>query len=108
MSSQCMFGNALAREAVLGLNFWNTECPPVEGVSLTVRGPDGATAVKVASRLDVPAQSVDQRVKVPRWIAEFEKRGGIMVYRDAGIDDLEHYAERSDLVLVASGKSDIA
>jgi styrene monooxygenase A-like protein len=108
MSSQCMFGNALARERALGLSFWDTECPPVEGISFTVSGPDGAKAISWASRLDVPAQSVDQRVKMPRWMAEFEKRGGTIVYEEAAIDDLEVCAQRSDLVIVAAGKGEIA
>jgi Styrene monooxygenase A putative substrate binding domain len=108
MSSQCMFGNALARERALGLNFWDTECPPVEGISFTVSGTDGTKAISWASRLDVPAQSVDQRVKMPRWMTEFEKRGGTIVYEEAAIDDLEVCAERSDLVIVAAGKGEIA
>lgn len=108
MSSQCMFGNALARERTLGLNLWDAECPPVEGISFTVPGPDGGKAISWASRLDVPAQSVDQRVKMPRWMAEFENRGGTIVYEDAGIDDLERYTERADLVIVAAGKGEIA
>ncbi|TSD94225.1 FAD-binding oxidoreductase [Skermania sp. ID1734] len=108
MSSQCMFGNALARERALGLNFWDDECPPVQGISFTVPGPDGGKAISWASRLDVPAQSVDQRVKMPRWMAEFERRGGTIVYQDATIDDLESYAAQSDLVIVAAGKGEIA
>ncbi|RVW02411.1 styrene monooxygenase/indole monooxygenase family protein [Rhodococcus spongiicola] len=108
MSSQCMFGNALSRERALGLNFWDTECPPVEGISFTTPGPDGQKAISWASRLDVPAQSVDQRVKMPRWMAEFERRGGAIVYEDAGIDDLERYTKSADLVIVAAGKGEIA
>src|SRR5579864_6498816 len=66
MSSQCMFGAALQHEQDLGINFWEDECPDVEGISLAVPAPDGSgKAVDWASRLDQPAQSVDQRVKVP-------------------------------------------
>jgi hypothetical protein len=108
MSSQCMFGSALARERTLGLSYWDAECPPVQGISFTVPGPDASKAIAWAARLDVPAQSVDQRVKMPRWMAEFENRGGTIIYEDAGVEELERYADCADLVIVAAGKGEIA
>ena len=74
MSSQCMFGASLQHERDLGLNFWERECPPIDGISLVVPAPDGSgKAIDWASRLDRPAQSVDQRVKYPVWMTELEK-----------------------------------
>jgi hypothetical protein len=75
-----------------------------------VPAPDGsgAKAIDWNARLDKPAQSVDQRVKFPAWMAEFERRGGRLTIKDAGIADLEDYAKASDLVVVAAGKGDIA
>lgn len=108
MSSQCMFGGALARERALGLDLWGDQCPAVAGVSLTVPDGAGGKAFSWASRLDVPARSVDQRVKMPAWMAEFERRGGKIEAADAGVDDLEAYAREGDLVVVAAGKGDIA
>jgi hypothetical protein len=108
MSSQCMFGEALQYERDLGLNYWDDECPPVEGISLTVPAPDGnGKAIDWASRLDRPAQSVDQRVKMPRWMDELERAGGRVVIEEAGVDDLERYGREHDLVVVAAGKGDI-
>lgn len=109
LSSQCMFHTALQNERDLGLNFWEEECPPVEGISFVVPSPEGngTKALEWSGRLDNKAQSVDQRVKIPVWIAEFEKLGGKMVYHDAGMDDLEDAARESDLVLVAAGKGEI-
>src|SRR5205085_9083827 len=53
MSSQCMFDAALQTERDLGLDGWEAECPPVEGISLTVPAPDGSgKAIDFASRLD--------------------------------------------------------
>lgn len=108
MSSQCMFDTALSHERSLGLDFWGDKCPPVEGVGLTVPNPEGGIAFSWAARLDAPASSVDQRVKMPRWIAEFENRGGKVDLVDAGVEDLERYATDSDLVIVAAGKGDVA
>ncbi len=109
LSSQYMFGDAIEAERALGLDFWTDHCPPVEGISFTVPHPEqpGAKAVDWASRLDRNAYSVDQRVKIPRWMAEFEKLGGRLVLKEAGIADMEMYAREDDLVIVASGKGDV-
>jgi flavin-dependent dehydrogenase len=108
MSSQCMFDRALQHERDLGLNLWEDECPPVEGISLAVPAPDGSgKAIDFASRLDGYAQAVDQRLKFPGWMAELERRGGKLVIHEAGVDDLERYAGEHDLVVVAAGKGEI-
>ena len=98
---------ALARERAVGLDLWSEECPSVEGISFTVAD-NGNHAFSWASRLDIPAQSVDQRVKMPAWLKEFESRGGKLILLDAGIDDLEEFAADSDLVILAAGKGEIA
>ncbi len=108
-SSQCMFATALDHERALGIDFWDDTCPPVEGIALSVPHPEipGAKAIDWAARLDRVAQSVDQRVKFPRWMEHFAASGGELVFHEAGIDDLERYATDSDLVVVAAGKGDI-
>ena len=110
MSSQCMFDIALQNERDLGLNFWDATCPTVDSINFTVPAPDGsgAKAIDWNGKLDRPAQSVDQRVKFPAWMAEFERRGGRLTIKDAGVADLEDYARHSELVIVAAGKGDIA
>jgi Styrene monooxygenase A putative substrate binding domain/FAD binding domain len=108
MSSQCMFDAALQTERDLGLNDWEAECPPVEGISLAVPAPDGSgKAIDFASRLDRYAQSVDQRVKMPGWMERLEREGGRIVIHDVGVDDLERYTQEHDLVIVAAGKGEI-
>ncbi len=108
LSSQCMFGEALQHERDAGLNFWDDECPPVEGMSFSVPAPDGSgKAIYFESRLDSPAQSVDQRVKMPRWLEELEQRGGRVELHEATPGDLDRYALENDLVIVAAGKGDI-
>lgn len=39
MSSQCMFGGALANEAEIGLDFWAKECPTVDAINFMVPAP---------------------------------------------------------------------
>ncbi len=109
-SSQCMFDAALQNERELGLNLWDGVCPTVDSIGFTVPAPGGtgAKAIDWNGKLDKPAQSVDQRVKFPAWMAEFERRGGRLTIKDVSVADLEVYAKRSDLVVVAAGKGDIA
>jgi flavin reductase (DIM6/NTAB) family NADH-FMN oxidoreductase RutF len=105
LSSQCMFESALQTERALGLNYWEEDCPPVEGIAFSLLGPAGDNrGTEWAAQLDWPAQSVDQRLKIPRWIKEFETGGGTLLVHEAGLDDLEQYARNHDLVIVATGR----
>ena len=103
-SSQCMFDSALETERELHLNEWEEQCPKVEGISFTVPDGIGGTSIEWAARLDNFAQSVDQRLKIPRWLAEFESRGGQLQVKAANPEDLAECARTHDLVIVASGK----
>lgn len=109
MSSQCMFGTALQIERDFGLDQWAEQCPPVEGIGLTVPHPGqpGERLVDWAARLDRPAQAVDQRLKMPAWMDLFVQRGGRLELRDAGIEDLEALSAQNDLTVVSAGKGEI-
>ena len=104
MSSQCMFDSALEIERELNLNHWEEACPKVEGISFAVPDGVGGKVIDFAARLDHYAQSVDQRLKIPRWLAEFTKGGGELRIEAAGLEELENCARTHDLVIVASGK----
>ncbi len=110
MSSQFMFANSLDTERALGIDFWADTCPQTEGIQFSIPHPEisGEKALYFAARLDRPGQSVDQRVKFPRWMEHFEASGGRLVLHEATVDDLERYADESDLVIVAAGKGEIA
>jgi len=107
LSSQCMFDSALETERDLGLNYWDQLCPKVEGIGFAVPDLVGGKVIDWAARLDNFAQSVDQRLKIPRWMTEFQKRGGNLQVKAATIEDLESCTHGHDLVIVASGKGAI-
>lgn len=108
LSSQAMFNQSLDIEREFGLNYWEDTCPHIQGVGVCVVGPDGNKAIDWAGRLTTGhANSVDQRLKMPAWMDEFEKIGGKLVIADVTLEGLEDYASDADLVLVASGKGDI-
>jgi flavin reductase (DIM6/NTAB) family NADH-FMN oxidoreductase RutF len=104
MSSQCMFDSALEIERELDLNYWEQDCPRVQGIGFCVPDALGGKTIDWTARLDNYAQSVDQRLKIPRWLAQFEKRGGSLHVKAAEASDIGACADRHDLVVVASGK----
>lgn len=100
-----MFDRALENERRLGLDFWH-DAPPVEGIQFSLV-PGGDTALNWSSRLDRPGKSVDQRLKMPRWMEEFERLGGDLRIADVDMAGLEALSKECDLVVVASGKGEI-
>ena len=76
-STQCMFDAALRTERRLGLDHWHAlrASDPCAGRH-DRRTPTGPRALAFTAPLRSPAQSVDQRVKLPRWLRDLEARGG--------------------------------
>lgn len=103
-----MFGSALETERALGLDRWATECPPVAGIFVAVPAPDGGKQIEWAARLDWPAPSLDQRLKVPAWLGDLVRYDGELVIREADVEQLERYAGSHDPVVVATGKGALA
>lgn len=109
MSSQCMFANALDVERRLGINFWEDECPPVEGIGFALPHPEqpDTKAIDWSGRLDRVAQATDQRIKMPVWIEEFAERGGRVVFEDVGVAELERISSEHELTILAAGKGEV-
>lgn len=114
MSTQCMFHTALQHERDLGLNFWESQAPRIEGLGVSVAAPGshaapGGTqrAVDWVGKLDGHAQSVDQRLKMAGWMETFAQRGGQLVIHGAAVSDLDFFASRYDLTLVSAGKGEL-
>lgn len=108
LSSQCMFDSALEIERTLNLNHWEEECPRVEGIAFALPDGVGGKSLDWAARLDDYAQSVDQRLKIPHWMNQFEQLGGSLRICAVTPDHLETCARDHDLVIVASGKGALA
>ncbi|MGH4019990.1 MAG: styrene monooxygenase/indole monooxygenase family protein [Pseudonocardiaceae bacterium] len=107
MSTQCMFGPALQYERDYDLHLWEQQTPNIEGIGLSIAGPDGGRALDFVARLDAFAQSVDQRVKMAGWLELFEDRGGKVVYHGVTTSDLDGLTTLYDLVIIAAGKGEL-
>lgn len=107
MSTQCMFGLALQHERDYDLNLWERQTPDIEGLGLSIAGPDGGRALDWLGELDDYAQSVDQRVKMAGWLELFENRGGKVVYHGVTTSDVDALTPLYDLVIIAAGKGEL-
>ncbi|MEU5398363.1 styrene monooxygenase/indole monooxygenase family protein [Streptomyces sp. NPDC005963] len=107
MSTQCMFHTALQHERDLGVNFWETQAPKIEGLGVSVAGPESQRLIDWVGKLDGYAQSVDQRVKMAGWMETFAQRGGQLVIHGAAVGDLDYFARTYDLVMVSAGKGEL-
>ncbi|MFJ8748171.1 styrene monooxygenase/indole monooxygenase family protein [Streptomyces sp. NPDC102441] len=107
MSTQCMFHTALQHERDLQLNFWESQAPRIEGVGVSVAGPDSSRVIDWVGKLDGIAQSVDQRVKMAGWMETFAQRGGQLVIHGAAVSDLDYFSRTYDLVMVSAGKGEL-
>ena len=56
MSTQCMFDTALQHERDLGINFWESQAPRIEGLGVSVAGPESQRVIDWVGRLDGYAQ----------------------------------------------------
>jgi hypothetical protein len=107
MSTQCMFGPALQHERNYGLNLWEQKTPKIEGLGLSIAGPDSERVLDWVGRLDDYAQSVDQRLKMAGWLELLEDRGGKVIYHGVTTSDVDSLTRFYDLVVIAPGKGEL-
>jgi hypothetical protein len=109
LSTQAMFGPALAAERAYGLDLWDGPAGAFEGLRLTMSAPPGNLAMAFNALLDSPGRSVDQRLKMAAWLELAEQRGAHVVYQAATAEYLDTVTAsgRFDLVVVAAGRGDL-
>lgn len=108
-STQAMFDLALSTERACHLNHWENQPPLIRGLHVALSAPPGELAVDVLGRLDAPAQSIDQRIKMARWLEDAENAGVEVLYQTVSTQDLAELTllGRYDLTIVAAGKGDL-
>ena len=110
MNTAAFFKDAQEKERELGLNFWDDVAPRGRGIHLEVHTPDGETISKIEAKFgggQLYAEGIDYRIKIPKWMEEFQKRGGNLVIRAISKAHLAELADQYDLVFVAVGKADL-
>lgn len=105
-SSQSMYNLAVSQEREQGLLFWDDTCPPLEGMHVRAGNADAGVMLDFKTRMPA-GQSVDQRLKMPRWMNEFDRRGGKLLIQEVDLEAAERLGAQSDLLLVATGKGEL-
>lgn len=108
VSVQILFDDAHRPERAYGLNFWEEDAPPINGMRVTAHDQQNLPVFDWTGWLDAPAQSIDERVKMSVWLEAFEAQGGKVVFHAATGSDLDHLSQMYDLTIVAAGHSGLA
>ncbi|MDE1672603.1 MULTISPECIES: styrene monooxygenase/indole monooxygenase family protein [Nocardia] len=106
-STQVKFPATLDLEADLGLGFWRSTAPNIEGIRFTMVV-DRAPVVTWTGRLTRPAQSVDQRTVFARWLAEYLAEGGDLRVATPSVPDLDRIAAGYELTVVTRAGRELA
>ena len=109
MSSQGMFENALKFERELGINFWDNISPNDKSVTFNLLDPKRSTVGLSWQGLTSHFfRSIDQRIKFPRWMQEFQNLGGELFIQEVNANSLSEIAKKHDLTIISGGKADIS
>ncbi|MDQ0634353.1 flavin reductase (DIM6/NTAB) family NADH-FMN oxidoreductase RutF [Arthrobacter pascens] len=111
MSSQCMFGTALAAEeqlspALSGI-YESGAVPAINRISMRVSGESPDAPTEWEASLDTPAHSIDQRIKSAAWIETFISAGGDFRIEKVSARMLEELTRDYELVVVSTGKGEL-
>jgi 2-polyprenyl-6-methoxyphenol hydroxylase-like FAD-dependent oxidoreductase len=94
-------------ERDLGLGFWADVERPIGHSRIQFRDLENNVIASVFSNLKAPYIGIDQRTKFPRFMEEFERRGGRLLVQSVTVNELEVIADEHDLVVVCAGKGEI-
>jgi len=94
-----------ARERLLGVNFWDGSAPPVDGHWHSI---GGEHPLDFPGYFRSPSLAVDYRLYQSKLLETFEERGGAVEVGAIGAADLERLSGRHDLLVVSTGRGDLA
>lgn len=102
-----LYGSTIALEQELGIEHWYEDSYKGVGVHLDFQPTAGADRLIATGNFEGPGAAIDIRMRVARWMDDFEELGGKIVYQAVSIDDLDKIATASDLTLLAVGKGEV-
>jgi hypothetical protein len=109
MSTQGLFGAALAYERDLNLNFFENQCPRNTQVTFCLREKERSRkAINWVGTTKLPFQAIDQRLKFSQWLDEFQRLGGELIVQDVKPEELNKLAQETELLIIAAGKGEIS
>jgi hypothetical protein len=92
------------RERALGVSHWDSPRHDMGRLKLWIKG----TPIAFSGSMGLPSQAVDMRIYWARLLDGFSSRGGRVVIRTVGSDELEGLASQHGLLVVASGRANLS
>lgn len=92
------------RERELAVCHWDAPSHDMGRLNLWING----TPIAFSGSMGAPAQAVDMRIYCARLLDDFSSRGGRVIIRTVGSDELEGVASGHDLLVVASGRANLS
>jgi Styrene monooxygenase A putative substrate binding domain len=106
----CLYAEVIDIERELGMDFWTDDMFPAEGVLLeSARFASDPEATVLKGRLEYGRSggAIDQRLRIHRWLEDFEGIGGKLVIESVTPDRADKIALQNDLTVLAAGKADL-
>ena len=104
-----LYGSTIDIERELGMDYWSEEMFEGHGVLLDFCPKVGMESLKASGTFENgrPGCGVDQRMRVHRWLSDFEDRGGTLVIEAVTAARLDEIAQANDLTVIAAGKGEV-
>ena len=108
--SAYLYDEVIDIERALDMDHWSATSFRGQGFLLDSLKEVGGerTVVKGRTEYGRSGAAIDQRMRVSRWLSDFEGIGGTLVIESVDLDALDRIAGTSDLTILAAGKADLA
>ncbi|WP_420006824.1 styrene monooxygenase/indole monooxygenase family protein [Arenibacterium sp. LLYu02] len=106
----CLYAEVIDIERELGMEFWADDMFPAEGVLLeSARFASDPEATSMMGRIEYGRRggAIDQRLRIHRWLEDFEGIGGTLVIESVTPERADQIALAHDLTVLAAGKADL-
>ena len=104
-----LYGSTIDIERELGMEYWTQDMFDGHGVLLDFCPKVGMTPMTASGQFEngVPGCGIDQRLRISRWLEDFESRGGKLVIESVSAERLDDISLQHDLTVLAAGKGDL-
>ena len=103
-----LFAETLDIERELGIDHWSATMREGGGAYIKALTAPDSEPLTVVARSTRPGAAVDQRMKMHRWMLDFEARGGRIVHESVTPERATVIAAASELTVLAAGKADLS
>ena len=104
-----LYGSTIDIERELGMDYWSENMFEGHGVLLDFCPKVGMKPLTATGMIEQGRAgcAIDQRMRVSRWLEDFESRGGTLVIETVSAARLDEISLKADLTVLAAGKGEL-